>query len=104
MSETKVFRWVSVAQSEPEPAALEIKDGRRVVYTCGCPDPFFIDEPHCPCVLVEEPRHWLRDYATGQDYLSDREQLDPIKPPKVPPRQKGEPNPPRPPRTHGWRG
>ena len=50
----KTYAWVSVAGSDPEPAAITIEDGKRVASTTGCPDPFYIDEPKCPCVFLSQ--------------------------------------------------
>jgi hypothetical protein len=40
-------------------------DGRRAVYTLGCADPFYLDEPNCPVVIgkpeivVQSGKRWL---------------------------------------------
>lgn len=46
------FWWASIAGANCEPVEVTTLDGRRVAYTCGCNDPFYVDEPTCPCVLV----------------------------------------------------
>lgn len=38
------FYWASIGGADPEPVELVVIDGRRAVYTCGCGDPFFLDD------------------------------------------------------------
>jgi hypothetical protein len=45
------FFWASVAGAEPEPVEVVNEGPRRAVYTFGCPDPFYLDDPNCPVVL-----------------------------------------------------
>lgn len=45
------FYWASVAHAEPEVVEVVVENGQRVAYTCGCEDPFFLDEPNCQLVL-----------------------------------------------------
>jgi hypothetical protein len=47
------FYWARVLGSNFEPVEVTKEDGKRVARTIGCPDPFFLDEPDCPCVLGE---------------------------------------------------
>jgi hypothetical protein len=52
MSERKTtFYWASVAGADPEPVEFVEIDGRKAVFTCGCGDPFFLDDPECPVRL-----------------------------------------------------
>jgi len=46
------YVWVRVGDGDPEPAALEGEKPNRKATTLGCPDPFMIDEPDCPCQLL----------------------------------------------------
>lgn len=46
------FWWASVAGADCEPVEVTMLDGERVAYTCGCGDPFYLDRPDCPVVLV----------------------------------------------------
>ena len=46
------FWWATIAGADCEPVEVTELDGERVAYTCGCGDPFYIDRPDCPCVLV----------------------------------------------------
>jgi hypothetical protein len=46
------FWWASIAGANCEPVEVTMIDGKRVAYTCGCGDPFYIDEPECLCVLI----------------------------------------------------
>lgn len=38
------FWWASIAGADPEPVEKTEVDGRPAVYTCGCADPFFLDD------------------------------------------------------------
>jgi len=46
------FWWASVAGSKTEPVEVTKLDGERVAFTCGCGDPFYLDRPDCPVLLV----------------------------------------------------
>lgn len=49
MTERKAkFCWASIAGSDPEPVELVSIDGRRAIYTCGCADPFYLDDASMP--------------------------------------------------------
>lgn len=50
------FWWASVAGAKCEPVEVAMKEGERVAYTCGCADPFYLDRPDCPVVLVPTRR------------------------------------------------
>lgn len=39
------FSWASIAGSNPEPVEVSEHEGRPCVYTLGCSDPFFLDDP-----------------------------------------------------------
>lgn len=47
------FYWAIVGDASPEPVAVVEEGGRRVAYTCGCPDPFVVDGPEANIELVE---------------------------------------------------
>ncbi len=56
MSERKTtFYWASIAGADCEPVEVTMLDGERVAYTCGCGDPFHLDRPDCPVVLIYDP-------------------------------------------------
>lgn len=42
---TSPFSWASVAGADPEPVEVTEFEGRPCVYTLGCADPFFLDDP-----------------------------------------------------------
>lgn len=45
MSDRKTkFMWASIAGADPEPVEVTTLDGRPVVYTLGCNDPFYLDD------------------------------------------------------------
>lgn len=46
------FYWAVVGDASPEPVAVVVEDGKRVAYTCGCPDPFDIDGPDAVIELI----------------------------------------------------
>lgn len=48
-----IFVWASIAGADPEPVELTEVDGRRAIYTCGCGDPFFLDDPGSPVKFGE---------------------------------------------------
>ena len=48
------FWWASVAGADSEPVEVVKKDGERLAYTCGCGDPFYLDRPDCPVILIED--------------------------------------------------
>jgi hypothetical protein len=48
------FWWATIAGADCEPVEVTKLDGERVAYTCGCGDPFYLDRPDCPCVLVPD--------------------------------------------------
>lgn len=48
------FYWASIAGADSEPVEVTKVDGRRVAYTCGCADPFYLDDPDNPVQLLLE--------------------------------------------------
>lgn len=50
------FYWASIAGADTEPVEVTTLNGERVAYTCGCGDPFYLDKPDCPVVLVADPQ------------------------------------------------
>jgi hypothetical protein len=63
MSDEHFYCWVRVGDGEPEPAAVEGEKPNRKATTIGCPDPFMIDEPECPCQLLYESGDGLVEEA-----------------------------------------
>lgn len=49
---TGEFYWAVVGDANPEPVAVVVEGGKRVAYTCGCPDPFDVDGPDARIVLI----------------------------------------------------
>lgn len=47
------FWWASIHGADPEPIEKTEHEGRPCVYTLGCADPFYLDEPG---VLLIDPR------------------------------------------------
>lgn len=45
------FCWASIAGADPEPVELTRIDGRPAIYTCGCADPFYLDDTSVPVRL-----------------------------------------------------
>lgn len=41
---TGQFTWASIAGAEPEPVEIIVRDGRKGILTCGCADPFWLDD------------------------------------------------------------
>lgn len=64
------FYWAVVGDANPEPVAVVVEDGRRVAYTCGCPDPFEVDGPDARIQLVHTER-------TPAGYVRGRKPLQP---------------------------
>ncbi len=50
------FYWATIGDAGPEPVCLTEEDGRQVVYTIGCADPFPRD-----AVRLLPPRDGLRN-------------------------------------------
>lgn len=51
------FYWAIVGDASPEPVAVVEEHGKRVAYTCGCPDPFDVDGPDANIILIPPSRH-----------------------------------------------
>ena len=47
------FWWASIHGADPEPVEKTEREGRHCIYTLGCADPFYLDEPG---VLMFDPR------------------------------------------------
>ena len=74
------FAWAVVGDGEPEPVAVKGDPGSRQAFTIGCPDPYNIDEPDCPCMLLPD---WEQD-AKDNRYIAKvkiGDEREPIKPP-----------------------
>lgn len=66
------FYWAVVGNASPEPVAVVEEGGKRVAYTCGCPDRFDVDGPEArieliPCVT--------NTYAPLDSYLAPAEPM-----------------------------
>lgn len=90
----KTHVWVSIAGGHTEPAGLVEEEGKRVVYTMGCPDPFFPDDEGSPCKILG-PVTVPADIPTN---LEPAVEEDPKKRKKAKPKPKGIP------RKHSYRG
>ncbi len=53
------FWWASVAGADCEPVKVTTLGAERVAYRCGYADPFYLDRPDCPAVLVVEDWKWV---------------------------------------------
>lgn len=70
------FYWAQIGDSGPEPVAVKRDaEGRRLAYTCGCADPFVLDQPDSVAVLIARP---------GEDGYSATPGMDPITPLQAP--------------------
>lgn len=76
------FYWAIVGDASPEPVAVVTENGRRVAYTCGCADPFVIDEgrielipdTHDPRSIL--PAHPMRIPLTPKERKKKREESE----------------------------
>lgn len=64
------YYWAVVGDASPEPVAVVIENGKRVAYTCGCPDPFELDVPEplielIPAITNDSARPELYDKPAG---------------------------------------
>lgn len=48
MTRKAKFCWASIAGADPEPVEMVSIDGRAAIYTCGCADPFYLDDASMP--------------------------------------------------------
>lgn len=103
------FYWASIAGADPEPVELIEIDGRKAIYTCGCGDPFFLDDADTKIRLGEErasihgdQQRWIIVFRTNPRPMERptipasheaQAQLDAIR------RERAETLP-----RHGWRG
>lgn len=71
------FYWASIAGAEPEPVEVTMLDGRKVAYTLGCPDPFYLDEKPCPVKLGSKQREW----GGMSDFFDNRTKTPMLRPP-----------------------
>lgn len=76
MGERKTeFWWASIDGADPEPVERTKVDGRPAVYTCGCADPFYLDEPDCPVrFLTHDHRDSIAEgwvYRFAKEGISD---------------------------------
>lgn len=62
------FYWAVVGDASPEPVAVVEEGGRRVAYTCGCPDPFEVDGPDARIQLIPGVTN---DRAPEASYLAE---------------------------------
>lgn len=50
----KEYWWISVAGADCEPAVLTLDpEGKRIVHTLGCQDPFYVDDKDSPVEMVK---------------------------------------------------
>ena len=65
------FWWATIAGADCEPVEVTTLNGKRVAYTCGCGDPFPLDEPDSVCVLVDGPER--RPLTPAQELAAKEE-------------------------------
>jgi hypothetical protein len=61
MSEQTTYFWAVVGKGNPEPVAVDGEPGSLRAYTIGCPDPYLLDDPACPCRLLPTVEQAVRD-------------------------------------------
>lgn len=108
------FWWASIAGADPEPVERCEIDGRPAVYTCGCADPFYLDEKDCPVrfLMWDHVNHYGRYGAwkfTTEKRVSEKPYLGlerPKHPDKVAAETAARDHDSRRLQTtsHGWRG
>ncbi len=98
------FWWASIGGAEPEPVEKTEHEGRPCVYTLGCADPFYLDDPDCPVTLAStnRPSGW-------RSLCFDVKNRLPMERPKLPNKDEAQSiddmfHRRMPPRSHGWRG
>ncbi len=64
------FAWASIAGANPEPVEISEVDGRPCVYTTGCGDPFFMDDPSVVLYVDDLERP---DNLLTQEQVDERE-------------------------------
>lgn len=66
------FYWAVVGDASPEPVAVVEENGKRVAYTCGCPDPFDVEGPNARIQLIPSVTN---PYATEMAFLAKPEPM-----------------------------
>lgn len=66
MAEQTTYFWAVIGNGNPEPVAVDGEPGSLRAYTIGCPDPYYLDDPNCPCRLLPE----LRQAVKGNRYIA----------------------------------
>ena len=83
------FAWASIAGASAEPVELIEVDGRKAILTCGCPDPFYLDDATVNVVVYDAPAFALKRPSNPRTQ-AEQDRLD----------QEYRNRPVR----HGWRG
>lgn len=97
------FWWASIAGADPEPVEKTQINGRPCVYTCGCADPFYLDDRDNPVRLGA-----VRNVPGMDELRLDFRSKEPIERPSLADKAEAAEisryyHPRRMPR-HGWRG
>ena len=96
------FWWASIAGADPEPVEKTEHEGRPCVYTLGCADPFFLDEPGVLFVAEGGGAYY------GDDKIYESGTPEPMKRPLHPDKDKAaqasEYRRRKRQAHHGWRG
>lgn len=76
------FWWASIHGADPEPVEKAEREGRACVYTLGCSDPFYLDEPGVLFVAESGGAYY------GADKLYEPGEPEPIERPLHPDKEK----------------
>lgn len=100
------FWWASIAGADCEPVEVTKLNGERVAYTCGCTDPFYLDRPDCPVLLIPvNENEWLFFKDKPPEYQQWSGRLArPFTPRQEELNLKAERKRQETLRSHGWRG
>jgi len=79
MTEQTTYFWAVVGDGNPEPVAVDGEPGNLRAYTIGCPDPYMLDDPDCPCKLLPQ----LGQAVRNNRYIAKIEERPP-EPLKIP--------------------
>lgn len=64
------FAWASIAGADPEPVEISEHEGKMCIYTLGCGDPFFMDDPNLVFYVNQLERP---DNLLTQDQIDEKE-------------------------------
>jgi hypothetical protein len=53
------FWWASIHGADPEPVEKTKHEDRPCVYTLGCADPFYLDEPGVKLLTLDDDHLWV---------------------------------------------